>query len=61
MNKKSSGHTIKLEIPDLQFKAEYKTNSLGAIKENIKINAQLWSPANPKLYEIKISSDAETY
>tara|TARA_Y100000766_G_scaffold284760_1_gene304495 strand:+ start:1081 stop:3105 length:2025 start_codon:yes stop_codon:yes gene_type:complete len=59
MNKKSSGHTIKLEIPDLQFKAEYKTNSLGAIKENIKINAQLWSPANPKLYEIKISSDAE--
>ena len=59
MNKKSSGHTIKLEIPDLQFKAEYKTNSLGAIKENIKINPQLWSPANPKLYEIKISSDAE--
>ena len=59
MNKKSSGHTIKLEIPDLQFKAEYKTYSLGAIKEYIKINPQLWSPANPKLYEIKISSDAE--
>ena len=59
MNKKSSGHMIKLEIPDLQFKAEYKTNSLGVIKENIKINPQLWSPANPKLYEVKISSDTE--
>ena len=60
MNKESSGHVIKLEIPELQFKAEYKTNSLGAISENIKINPQLWSPLSPKLYEIKISSEAET-
>ena len=60
MNKESLGHMIKLEIPDLQFKAEYKTNSLGAISENIKINPQLWSPLIPKLYEVKISSEAET-
>ena len=60
MNEEYSGHMIKLEIPELQFKAEYKTNSLGAITENIKINPQLWSPLNPKLYEVKISSDAET-
>ena len=60
MNQESSGHVIKLEIPELQFKAEYKTNSLGAISENIKINPQLWSPLSPKLYEVKISSEAET-
>ena len=60
MNEESSGHKIKLEIPELQFKAEYKTNSLGAISENIKINPQLWSPLSPKLYEVKISSEAET-
>ena len=60
MNEESSGHMIKLEIPELQFKAEYKTNSLGAITETIKINPQLWSPLNPKLYEVVISSDAET-
>ena len=60
MNKESSGHIIKLEIPELQFMAEYKTNSLGAISENIKINPQLWSPLSPKLYEVKISSEAET-
>lgn len=60
MNKESSGHMIKLEIPELQFKAEYQTNSLGAISENIKINPQLWSPLSPKLYEVKISSEAET-
>ena len=60
MNKESSGHIIKLEIPELQFLAEYKTNSFGAISENIKINPQLWSPLSPKLYEVKISSEAET-
>ena len=60
MNEEYSGHMIKLEIPELQFKAEYKTNSLGAISENIKINPQLWSPLSPKLYEVKISSEAET-
>ena len=32
MNKQFSGHKIKLEIPELQFKAEYMTNSLGLIK-----------------------------
>ena len=60
MNEESSGHKIKLEIPELQFKAEYKTNSFGAISENIKINPQLWSPLSPKLYEVMISSNAET-
>ena len=60
MHHKISGQRIKLEIPELQFKAEYKTNSLGAISENIKINPQLWSPLSPKLYEVKISSEAET-
>jgi beta-glucuronidase len=60
MNEESSGHMIKLEIPELQFKAEFKTNSFGAITENLKIKPLLWSPSSPKLYEVKISSDAET-
>ena len=60
MNKQFSGHKIKLEIPELQFKAEYMTNSLGLIKEDIKITPQFWSPSNPKLYKVIISSNAET-
>ena len=60
MNKKISGHKITLEIPELQFKSEYQTNSFGAINAKIKINPQLWSPSSPKLYEVKISSNAET-
>ena len=60
MNNKSSEQKIILEIPELQFKAEFKTNTFGAITENIKLNPQLWSPSNPKLYKVKISSDTET-
>ena len=60
MNHQSSGHNIKLEIPELKFSAQYQTNSLGVIEENIKINPQLWSPESPKLYEVIISSNAET-
>ena len=59
MNKKSPGHKIKLEIPELRFKGEYQTNSLGTIKEKIKISPQLWSPSSPKLYEVMISSNVE--
>jgi beta-glucuronidase len=36
------------------------TNSLGLIKEDIKITPQFWSPSNPKLYKVIISSNAET-
>jgi beta-glucuronidase len=60
MNHPSSGHNIKLEIPELKFTAKYQTNSFGVIEENIIINPQLWSPASPKLYEVIISSNAET-
>ena len=56
MNNKFAGQEISLEIPELQFSNKFITNSSGAITENIKINPQLWSPSNPKLYEVIISS-----
>ena len=59
MHEKLLGHKITLEIPELQFKDEFKTNSLGRIVETIKITPQLWSPSNPKLYEVKIASENE--
>jgi beta-glucuronidase len=60
MHHKTSGQRIKIEIPELQFIDEFTTNSMGLIRENIKINPQLWSPSSPKLYEVIISSNAET-
>ena len=51
---------IHLEILELQFSNKVITNSSGAIKENIKITPQLWSPSSPKLYEVTISSNNES-
>ena len=60
MNDNFVGKEISLEIPELQYSNKFITNSLGAITENIKITPQLWSPANPKLYEVIISSKDES-
>ena len=60
MNDKFAGKEISLEIPELQYSNKFITNSLGAITENIKITPQLWSPSNPKLYEVIISSKNES-
>ena len=59
MNQKLSGQRIVLEIPELQFKDEFLTNATGFIKERIKIAPQLWSPDDPKLYKVIISTDQE--
>lgn len=59
MNQKLSGQRIVLEIPELQFKDEFITNATGFIRESIKITPQLWSPDDPKLYKVIISTDQE--
>ena len=60
MNDRFSGKEISLEIPELQYSNKFITNSSGAITENIEISPQLWSPSNPKLYEVIISSKNES-
>ncbi|MDC1110488.1 glycoside hydrolase family 2 TIM barrel-domain containing protein [Gammaproteobacteria bacterium] len=60
INNKFAGKEISLEIPELQYSNKFITNSSGAISENIEITPQLWSPANPKLYEVIISSKNES-
>ena len=60
MNQGLSGQRIVLEIPELQFKDEFITNTAGFIRESIIIAPRLWSPTDPKLYKVIISSDQET-
>ena len=59
MNQELSGQRIVLEIPELQFKDEFITNTVGFIRESIIIAPRLWSPTDPKLYKVIISSDQE--
>ena len=60
MSKELSGQRIVLEIPELHFKKEFLTNADGFVRENIEISPQLWSPTDPKLYDIIISSNQES-
>ena len=60
MATKSSRQKVILEIPELKYKEEFETDSSGFIQEYITISPELWSPSNPKLYRIIISSQNET-
>ncbi len=48
-------HTkVSIEIPELDFIQSFYTNQEGMVEGTIKLNPQLWSPSNPKLYKVNI-------
>ncbi|MEP2239345.1 MAG: glycoside hydrolase family 2 TIM barrel-domain containing protein [Maribacter sp.] len=55
----TEGDKVILEIPELSKKVEIKINN-GLGKFNFKSKPQLWSPTNPKLYKISLTTKAET-
>lgn len=59
MSKKLSDRKVTIKIPELKFQKEYQTNAEGEIEEYLNISPELWSPANPKLYNVEIISDTE--
>ena len=51
---------VEIDIPELKIKKIFAvTDSIVNININVN-NAQLWSPENPKLYQIKIITSSET-
>ena len=47
---------VSIEIPELNFKRSFYADQQGMVKKTIKLDPQLWSPSNPKLYEVNIST-----
>ena len=47
---------VSIEIPELNFKRSFYADQHGMVKKTIKLDPQLWSPSNPKLYEVNIST-----
>lgn len=59
MSDKKAGQTVTVEIPELKIKQTATTDESGKISVEIKANPVLWSPSNPKLYNVTVSSAAD--
>ncbi|HXZ78637.1 MAG TPA: glycoside hydrolase family 2 TIM barrel-domain containing protein [Terriglobales bacterium] len=62
LNGAGSGQTVKLRVPELKLEEILKSDSNGLAQIRIAVpkDIQLWSPENPKLYEVEFSNDAES-
>ena len=64
LNKAEAGHLVTLSIPELKLKKQFTTDASGAVQIT-KFNVQssklkVWSPENPKLYQVEITLDNST-
>ncbi len=50
---------ITVEIPELKLKKEITTDEKGAASFEVTVKPQLWSPAQPKLYDVSITSETD--
>lgn len=54
LNEKEAGREIRVCIPELKVEQKLTTDADGKVNINIKAKPALWSPENPKLYDISI-------
>jgi len=54
------GETVTVTIPELKVKKSGKVDQNGSIALEIKASPGLWSPENPKLYDVTVSCDNDT-
>ncbi len=63
LNKAEAGHTVKVSIPELKLEQQLTTDAEGKVSGTLKVkakNLQLWSPQNPKLYDVQLTLDSST-
>ncbi len=60
LNKASAGQSISVEIPELKVNLKLNTDAEGKAAFDIKSKPVLWSPENPKLYDVIITREGET-
>lgn len=51
----SAGEKVNISIPELKISHDALTDSDGCVQFSLKARPELWSPENPKLYEVKIT------
>jgi beta-glucuronidase len=64
LSAKEAGHKVVVNIPELKLEKQLTTDAEGRVSATLKVVAkklQLWSPENPKLYDVRISLDTSTF
>jgi beta-glucuronidase len=56
----SAQQPVSIDIPDAGIKTAATTDAEGRATFHVSAKLQLWSPKNPKLYDVRISSGADT-
>ncbi len=59
LNKPEANKSLKIEIPELKIQRQVTTGQNGIAIFEMNTKPQLWSPENPKLYDIIISQSNE--
>lgn len=59
LNSQTSGQSVIVEIPELKVKQQLTTDNQGKASFELKAKPILWSPENPKLYEVTINKSDE--
>ena len=61
LNQKVESQIVTVSIPELKLKQSFTTNTDGKIAGILKIKAlELWSPENPKLYNVELALNGTT-
>ncbi|MFI3287792.1 MAG: glycoside hydrolase family 2 TIM barrel-domain containing protein [Rikenellaceae bacterium] len=55
-----SGEEVTVSIPGLKINKKYAVNAEGFVEFSFKAKPELWSPENPKLYDVTISSGSDS-
>ena len=53
------GEEIVITLPEINVQASAKIDESGAARFSFPANVDLWSPSNPKLYNVEVASDAD--
>ncbi len=59
LNGQQKSQTIKISIPELNRELSVRTNPDGHAKVNFAADFDLWTPENPKLYEVIIEAESD--
>ncbi|MFR9578758.1 MAG: glycoside hydrolase family 2 TIM barrel-domain containing protein, partial [Rikenellaceae bacterium] len=59
LNGATGAEKVTLKIPELKITKEYTTDAEGIVEFEIKAKPELWSPENPKLYDVELSSASD--